>query len=747
MMSYRKKQLLGFGAILFALMILLVTLAAMLDGVKQNLSEIMDDRYDKVSHSAAFRNNFAYLDSEVGYLLNETDPKQAAAHLAQMDRRSQAAYSHLAYLQMHMGRDVNTDLLGSIQQGMERYMDVLERIETTLGRGNAEQAATLFVEEAQGIRSNLLRNLSEYTMLQEEKMQMAYRQADRRFADILNVSALSALAITCIGVLSAMWVIRGTANSLRRITDMMDRFDPGAVEHMSRLEIGTHDEIGNIAQGYNHMLDALEEHNGRVREFNQRIEDNHWLQTRLNELVLLYHQVPSPSELAHRFLSTVAPAVGASSGIFYIRESNKRETVFVRLASYADREPLDTTQRFQLGEGLIGQAAVDGREILIDVPESYSGLIRSGSIEYRPKQIWIIPISADDRVEAVVELTSLHAFSPLHRRLIEQMRSTLGIALQSVSGRAEVERLLIESQTLTEELRVQQEELRSVNVQLQQQYSQAEESRNELLEAQLELESTAEELRQSSQYKSEFLANMSHELRTPLNSILILSQLIAENPESSEQERENYAEIIHRSGQDLLDIVNDVLDLSKVEAGMLDITREAVSLRDFPELVYYGFDALARQKNLEFEVTVADDIPEFFYTDGKRFQQIVKNLLSNAFKFTSTGKVTCTLQKITNLEFPCMVPQASTAQSAIAVTVSDTGIGIAEDKREIIFEAFRQADGSTERMYGGTGLGLSICRELSRLLGGCMTLDSTLGKGSSFTLYLPEMPEQAASSA
>lgn len=744
MMSYRKRQLLGFGAILFALMVLLIALAAMLDGVRQNLSEIMDERYDKVSRSAAFRNNFSYLDSEVGYLINETDLKKSAAHMAQIDRRSQAAYSHLSYLQMHIGSDANARLLDSIQQGTDRYMNVLERINAALGAGNSDKAAALFVEEAQGIRTNLLRNLGEYTMLQEEKMQNANREAEARFTGILNVSAASALIIVLIGVASAMWVIRGTGKSLRRITDVMDRFDPGAVEHMSRLEIGTNDEIGNIARGYNHMLNALEEHNARVREFNQRIEDNNWLQTRLNELVLLYHQISSPNRLASSFLSIVAPAVRASSGLFYIRAAQGGETFFLRLSAYADGGPTDTAQRFRLGEGLIGQAALDRREILIDVPKDYSGLTRSGGGSYKPKQVWVVPIETDDRVEAVVELSSLQPFSALHRRLIEQMRSTLGIALQSVSGRAEVERLLSESQTLTEELRVQQEELRSVNVQLKQQYGQAEESRRELLEAQRELESTAEELRRSSQYKSEFLANMSHELRTPLNSILILSQLIAENPETGDGEKENYAEIIHRSGEDLLEIVNDVLDLSKVEAGMLDIARETVSLRDFPELVHYGFEAIARQKNLEFEVSVADDVPDFFYTDGKRLQQIVKNLLSNAFKFTSAGKVACKIQNADARNLPCSDTNGQTAEAAIAVTVSDTGIGIAEDKREMIFEAFRQADGSTERMYGGTGLGLSICRELSKLLGGCMTLESTVGQGSTFTLFLPEMSESIA---
>ncbi|CAM3971910.1 sensor histidine kinase [Saccharibacillus endophyticus] len=701
MMSYRKKQLLGFGVILFSLMILLIVLAAMLDGVRQNLSEIMDERYDKVSRSAAFRNNFAYLDSEVGYLINENDPQQISSHLAQIDRRSQAAYNHLSYLQLHIGKDGNGNMLGSIQQGLDRYMDVVERIDDALNRGDSEAASTLFVEEAQGIRTNLLRNLGEYTMMQEDRMQTAQQEADNRFGHILMVSAVSALAIILIGVICASWVIRGTGRSLRRITDMMDRFDPGAVERMSRLTIDTDDEIGNIANGYNHMLDALEDHNRRSRTFNQRIEETNWLQLKLNELLLLYHQMPDQKALAQKFLSIVAPAVQASSALFYIRETKDGKTSFSRIASYADGGSPDTQKRFLPGEGLIGQAAIDRREILIDLPDDHAATLRVGSGDFRPKQLWIIPIQADDHVEAILELASVQPFSPLHHELIEQLRSTLGIALQSVSGRIEVERLLQESQSLTEELRL------------------------------------------SSQYKSEFLANMSHELRTPLNSILILSQLIAENPEDADSENKSYADIIHRSGEDLLSIVNDVLDLSKVEAGMLDINREAFSLRDFPELIHYGFDALARQKNIEFEIKVAEDVPAFFHTDGKRMQQIVKNLLSNAFKFTSSGKISCTLHPVRISDLPCAAPGAEAAMSAIAVTVQDTGIGIAEDKREVIFEAFRQADGSTERMYGGTGLGLSICREFARLLGGCMTLDSTEGQGSSFTLYLPELPEES----
>ncbi|MCQ4085555.1 ATP-binding protein [Saccharibacillus sp. JS10] len=699
MMSYRKKQLLGFGVILFALMILLLVLAAMLDGVKQNLSEIMDERYDKVSRSTAFRTSFSYLDSEVGYLINENDPQQISSHLSEIERRIQSAYNHLSYLQLHIGKDGNLPMLGSIQQGLDRYMSVFEQIDQALDQGNTEAAATLFIEEAQSIRTNLLRNLGEYTTMQENRMQMAQKEADERFEHILIVSGISALAIILIGVLTAMWVIRGTSRSLRKIADRMDTFDPGAIEKMSRVTVDTDDEIGHIANGYNHMLDALEEHNRQSKAFNRHIEDNNWLQTKLNQLVVLYPQMTSQDELAQNFLSIVAPSVQACSGHFYIREKKNDQIRFVTVASYADTSSPSKRKRFLPGEGLIGQAAIDAREILLDFPEGNQEDLQVGSGTFHPRQLWIIPIEADERVEAVLELSSLQVFSPLHRQLIEQLRSTLGIALQSVSGRSEVERLLRESQLL------------------------------------------AEELRRSSQYKSEFLANMSHELRTPLNSILILSQLIAENMEEESGESKEYADIIHRSGEDLLNIVNDVLDLSKVEAGMLDINREAFPLRDFPELIHYGFDTLAKQKNIEFDIKLSDDIPDFFYTDGKRLQQIVKNLLSNAFKFTATGKVSCILRSVQVSDIPCQMPISKIERSCIAITVEDTGIGIAEDKRELIFEAFRQADGSTERMYGGTGLGLSICRQFAKLLGGCMTLESIEGKGSSFTLYMPELPE------
>lgn len=742
MMSYRKKQLLGFGVILFALMILLLILAAMLDGVRQNVAEIMDERYDKVSRAGAFRNNFSSINSELSYLVYENDPNRSVNRIAVIRNKSEVAYADLNSLQMHSGDSSGEEILTAVRQGLDRYMVVVELIAETRAPGNNEAAIELYVENAQNIRINLLRSLSEYTAIQENMMDQTRMQAEQQFSRMLIVSAISALAIILIGVSAAIWVIRGTGRNLKRITDVMDRFDPGAIEQIPRLDIDSKDEIGNIAHGYNHMIDALEDHNRKVREFNQKIEENHWLQSRLSELALMYQQAENKDALARLFLASVAPAVHASRALFYSREKDGDRERFVQTATYAASRQEELTHEFLPGEGLIGQAALDGRDILVDVPRDHEGAkVLTGSGAYRPSQIWVIPIDANDRVEAVVELSALQPFTELHRQLMEQLRSTLGVALQNASGRMEVDRLLKESQSLTEELQMQQSELRSVNDQLKQQYVQADRSRRELLETQQELELSAEELRRSSQYKSQFLANMSHELRTPLNSILILSQLIAENPEENGPEGRSYAEIIHRSGQDLLEIVNDVLDLSKVEAGMLDINREPVSLQDFPELMNYGFEAIAKQKNLEFEVRISDDLPESFYTDGKRMQQIIKNLLSNAFKFTQKGKVSCSLAAADVDTLPCFASAAQPGSPVITIQVSDTGIGIPEDKREIIFEAFRQGDGRTERTYGGTGLGLSICREFAKLLGGCLTVESEEGQGSTFTLYLPSMPE------
>ena len=336
------------------------------------------------------------------------------------------------------------------------------------------------------------------------------------------------------------------------------------------------------------------------------------------------------------------------------------------------------------------------------------------------------------------------------------MVEMLGMAIHSVQSRMEIERLLSDSQAMTEELQVQAEELQSqseelqmqseelrmINEQLEERSQEAEQKSKELEFSKEELEAKNEQLLQSSKYKSEFLANMSHELRTPLNSILILSEMLAEkaNGDYTEEERE-FAKVIYTSGNDLMMLINDILDLSKVEAGKLEVFFNEANIREIAETVERSFLPMAEQKGLTFTVEIEEDLPSIFYTDEQRMQQIIKNLLSNAVKFTNKGSVSLKLEKVKNTKEKEALDQNVQSDFWMKIVVEDTGLGIPQEKQDLIFEAFQQADGATARKYGGTGLGLSICREFAKLLGGFITLDSKENEGSVFTVYLPNLPE------
>lgn len=403
--------------------------------------------------------------------------------------------------------------------------------------------------------------------------------------------------------------------------------------------------------------------------------------------------------------------------------------------------------------------------IITDVPENYS-LISTGLGEAKPRSILIAPVIYEEEVLAVLELASLEEFTPAELELIKQINHTLGMAINSVLSRMEVERLLKESQMMTEELQAQSEELQSqseelqaqseelqsqseelrmINEQLEERTKEAEKRAHELEKTKQQLEEKAEQLIQSSQYKSEFLANMSHELRTPLNSILLLSEMLADESEEGNltEEQKEFARVIHSSGSDLLNLINDILDLSKVEAGKMEMVIEEMNTRELPVYVGNQFAYLAEQKGLELKIDVDDHLPDLIYTDQRRFQQIVKNLLSNAVKFTENGSVTFRMRKV-GAETAGKYVKTEGADFWLEVAVQDTGIGIPEKKQDLIFEAFQQGDGATGRKYGGTGLGLSICREFARLLGGTICLDSTVGKGSTFILYIPSLPNGIA---
>ncbi|MGC4076085.1 MAG: ATP-binding protein [Rubrivivax sp.] len=415
------------------------------------------------------------------------------------------------------------------------------------------------------------------------------------------------------------------------------------------------------------------------------------------------------------------------------------------LASYAYKERKNIDNVFKMGEGLVGQCALEKDKILLtNVPTDYIK-IASGLGEATPLNIIVMPVVFEGQVKAVLELASFDRFSATHETFLDQLTESIGIVLNTIEANMRTEDLLKQSQSLARELQSQQEELQQTNAELEDkaklladQNVEVERKNKEVEQARQALEEKAKQLALTSKYKSEFLANMSHELRTPLNSLLILSDQLSKNNDGNLTGRQvEFARTIHSSGNDLLTLINDILDLSKIESGTVVVDIGEVPFRDLADYVERTFRHVAENKKLSFEVNVGENVPRALQTDAKRLQQILKNLLSNSFKFTDAGSVRLDINVASegwNIENEAL----NRARHVIGLTVSDTGIGIPQEKQQIIFEAFQQADGSTSRKYGGTGLGLAISREIAGMLGGEIRLISTPGEGSIFTLYLPQ---------
>jgi signal transduction histidine kinase/CheY-like chemotaxis protein len=522
---------------------------------------------------------------------------------------------------------------------------------------------------------------------------------------------------------------------VRSISEVASAVTKGDLTRNIRVE--AKGEVEALKDTINQMITNL-------RETTLVNREQDWLKSNLAKFTQMLQGQKDLNTVTKRILSELAQVVTAHYGAFYILKQDE-ETQNVKLnlfASYGYKSEKHLSKEFGIGESLVGQVAFEKeRVILSNVPSNYINITLGKST---PANLIILPVLFENKVKAVIELASLDAFSETHLDFLSQLTESIGIVLNTIEANSRTEELLAQSQSLAGELKVQQEELRRTNDELQdkalllvKQKNEVEVKNQEVEEARRSLEEKAEQLQLTSKYKSEFLANMSHELRTPLNSLLILAQQLYENSEGNLNDKQiRYAKTIHSCGDDLIQLINDILDLSKIESGFITANISPVRYTEIASFAETTFKPIAEARHLKFTIETDKTLNDSMETDIQRLNQILKNLLSNAFKFTEKGEVKLKIYKAEN-NWKHGMPSLDNAKEVVAFAISDTGIGIPQEKQNIIFEAFQQAEGSTSRKYGGTGLGLSISRGLAELLGGTIELESNSGQGSMFTLFLP----------
>ncbi|ETT31521.1 multi-sensor hybrid histidine kinase [Paenibacillus sp. FSL R5-192] len=624
--------------------------------------------------------------------------------------------------------------LQSIKAHITRWIEIAGEPSVDLKKQGDQAKVVAFFESDPGkteidlLRSQLttFRN-TEITLTEARVTELA-----RRSSTLLTIMYTLWGIIAALSIAAAIVISGNIVKTLRDVMQTISDISKGG-NLKQRIQVRTHDEVGDLGHETNKLLDEVQEQN--------RVKDQ------ITGIATLLQNPTNLEGLSRLFLNELAMLFEVPYSVLYYWKDNR----LLRLAAYAgDGEKERSLGKVSLapGEGLVGQSAVEKRVLRMnDLPQNYIR-ISSGLGYTSATSLTVVPVLFEGRTIAVIELASMKPLQENDMKLMQELTDIFSVSLHSTVTRMELQQLYDESQVLneelqaqseklqaqteemlsqTEELQMQTEELHMLNDRLEVQKSAAETSANEL-------SVVADQLRTSSGYKSEFLANMSHELRTPLNSMLILSEILSENKNQHlNSEEQNYASVIHKSGKDLLNLINDILDLSKVEAGQMEVDFDDVYLGSVPEVMNQYFLKTAEQKKIDFRIQLQSPLPETIVTDEMRLHQILRNLLSNAFKFTSEGEVALTISKM-SLAHPELKDQET---DVIAFSVSDTGIGIAESKLLQIFDAFKQADGATARKYGGTGLGLSISQSLANLLGGSISATSREGQGSVFTLFLP----------
>lgn len=629
--------------------------------------------------------------------------------------------------------------LENIKTHINRWIDVAGTASVALKRqGNQEKVIEFFHSDPGKSEIDLLR--SQFQTFRNTEMALTENRVSElaeRSSTLLTIMYSLWAVVAGLSVAAALVISGNIVKTLREVKQTISDISQGG-NLTQRIVVRTHDEVGDLGQETNLLLDTVQEQN--------RLKD------RVASIATLLQNPTSLEGLSRLFLNQVAILLEAPYGVLYAMKENR----LIRVAAYAaDGEKERSLGKVSIapGEGLVGQSAIEKRVLQMnDLPQNYIR-ISSGLGDASAASLTVAPVVFEGKTIAVIELASMKPIEPKETKLLTELIEIFGVSLHSTVTRMELQHLYDESQVLNEELQTQSEKLQA---QTEEMVSQTEELHmqteelymlNERLELQKnaaetsasELAEVADQLRTSSGYKSEFLANMSHELRTPLNSMLILSEILAENKHQHlNSEEQKYASVILASGKDLLNLINDILDLSKVEAGEMEVDLNDVYLESLPEAMNQYFLKTAEQKGIDFRIQLQSPLPETIVSDEMRLHQILRNLLSNAFKFTNEGEVALTISRVSLVNSE----ENGVEADVIAFSVSDTGIGISENKLLQIFDAFKQADGATARKYGGTGLGLSISQSLANLLGGSISATSREGQGSVFTLFLPLRREE-----
>jgi HAMP domain-containing protein/CheY-like chemotaxis protein/signal transduction histidine kinase len=626
-----------------------------------------------------------------------------------------------------------TDAVNVMAANLTNQVRGIVKVVTAVATGDLGQRLTVEAKGEVAALAETINNMTDTLATFAEQVTNVAREVgvDGRLGGQANVPGAAGTWKDLTGNVNLL--AANLTNQVRAIAEVATAVTQGNLTRS--IQVQARGEVADLKDNINTMI-----HN--LRATTERNEEQDWLKTNLARFTGMLQGQRDLVTVARMLLSQLAPLVNAQRGTVYQMEVGPSRPRLRLLASYAG--DADQPEQLAVGQGLVGQCAVEKQRVLLTkVPESYAR-IQSSLGGAWPANVVVLPVLFEDETRAVIELASLQPFTTTHLTFLEQLTQSIGVVLNTIEATMRTENLLEQSQQLTTELQIRQAELQQTNEelaskakQLAEQNVEVERKNIEVEQARSALEEKAAELALTSKYKSEFLANMSHELRTPLNSILILGQQLADNSAGNLTFKQvEFARNIHSAGTDLLTLINDILDLSKIESGTVTVEAEEITFASLRDSADRTFHHIAESKGLDFHVDVDPALPRAFSSDPKRLQQILKNLLSNAFKFTAQGHVAMAMRAVTE-GWSADHPVLRHSKAAVAFSVTDTGIGIPSEKQKLIFEAFHQADAGTSRKYGGTGLGLAISRELAALLGGEIRLMSVAEHGSTFTLYLP----------